>query len=137
MLKKIQSKYDRGKSSFLDSGGSFIKELFVLVVLSLILAILIMSRFSIPGITADDKICRANIRRIAAAMATYEIKENKQIVWEEYSTSDLVKWGYLLKEPICPAEKNKPFPLKYSLISGNPDEVVCPNQRQLSGHVWP
>jgi len=123
-------------------------ELLIVIAILGILVALILPRFGDVRANANTKVCIANLRGLASAMATYEAKENKTINWgTDYVTSDLVSLQYIAAEPFCPYEQGGASPVAYTLVPSaagpppTPDRATCPNyggaQDANSEHIWP
>ncbi|MBI4846712.1 MAG: prepilin-type N-terminal cleavage/methylation domain-containing protein [Candidatus Omnitrophica bacterium] len=112
-------------------------ELLIVIAILGILVALILPRFSDIREDANAKVCLANQRGLASAIATYETRMNDStIAWGTFSPADLVTWGYVTSAPTCPNETGVTKD-PYVLVSGSPDDVTCPNQVALTTHVWP
>jgi len=121
-------------------------ELLIVIAILGILVALILPRFADVRQDANTKVCVANLRGLASAMATYEAKENKDVPWTTGSlaASDLVTWGYIAAEPFCPYETGATktsYTLVQSTVS-DPDKATCPNYADAnldpdSEHIWP
>ncbi|MBU4304651.1 MAG: prepilin-type N-terminal cleavage/methylation domain-containing protein [Candidatus Omnitrophica bacterium] len=122
-------------------GFTLIELLIVIAILGILVA-LILPRFSDVRTDANTKVCVANLRGLASAMATYETKENKDVTWGGAATGadELVTWQYIAAEPFCPYEQTKATPVAYTLVpsAGNvPDKATCPNVGAYADHLWP
>lgn len=122
-------------------GFTLIELLIVIAILGILVA-LILPRFSDVRTDANTKVCVANLRGLASAMATYETKENTDVTWGGAATGpdELVAWQYIAAEPFCPYEQNEATPTAYTLVpsAGNdPDKAECPNDGTYTDHVWP
>ncbi|MFH1061318.1 MAG: type II secretion system protein [Candidatus Omnitrophota bacterium] len=128
-------------------GFTLIELLIVIAILGILVA-LILPRFADVREDANTKVCIANLRGLASAMATYEAKENTSAPWNTagFLTADLVTMQYIAAEPFCPYEAGKTTPVAYTLVvstATTPDLATCPNGPSPSGnndypdHVWP
>jgi len=124
-------------------GFTLIELLIVIAILGILVA-LILPRFADVREDANTKVCIANLRGLASAMATYEAKENTSIAWATYGSTDLVTWGYIAAEPYCPyqAETQTSYTLVASTVSpSTPDHATCPEYGTAndpdSEHIWP
>ena len=120
-------------------GFTLIELLIVIAILGILVA-LILPRFADVREDANTKVCIANLRGLASAMATYEAKENKSIAWATYAPDDLVDWGYIAAEPFCPYEAETQT--SYTLVVGTevpstPDHATCPQVGTYAEHLWP
>ena len=122
-------------------------ELLIVIAILGILVALILPRFADVRTDANTKVCVANLRGLASAMATYEAKENKDIDWgTDAVVTDLVDWNYIAAEPFCPYETGT-TKTSYTLhpSSGStPDYASCPHGPTAQGgdnaypdHKWP
>ena len=117
-------------------------ELLIVIAILGILVALILPRFSDVREDANTKVCVANLRGLASAMATYETKENTSVTWGSFAPQNLVDWEYLSAKPLCPYESGAATPKEYVLVSGSPDTATCPNVGDVdldpdSEHAWP
>lgn len=125
-------------------GFTLIELLIVIAILGILVA-LILPRFSDVREDANTKVCVANLRGLASAMATYEVKENTDGDWATNADPDvLVSWGYIAAEPYCPYSSSSQTSYTLIVASGsNPDKADCPNGPLPNGdgsyadHVWP
>ncbi|MBU2064019.1 MAG: type II secretion system GspH family protein [Candidatus Omnitrophica bacterium] len=127
--------------------GFTLIELLIVIAILGILVSLILPRFSDVQTEANTKVCIANMRGLASAMAIYEVRKNANGTWgtSPYVVSSLVTWGYLAAEPYCPyeLETKASYVLVAGLTSSAPDDVDCPNGPAPNGdasyteHVWP
>ncbi len=117
-------------------------ELLIVIAILGILVALILPRFADVRTDANTKVCVANLRGLASAMATYEAKENTSVDWSKYTPADLVTWNYIAAQPFCPYESSKPLASRspYVLVNASgslPDHATCPNVGTYTDHVWP
>ncbi len=122
-------------------GFTLIELLIVIAILGILVA-LILPRFADVRTDANTKVCIANLRGLASAMATYEAKENADPTWggTGFMSSDLVTMGYIAAEPFCPYEAGKATRASYTLIPSTgsaPDYATCPNVGTYAEHKWP
>ncbi len=126
---KLKLKLKRGEE--LKVKGFTLIELLIVIAILGILVALILPRFSDVRSDANTKVCVANLRGMASAMAIYETRENTNAPWGSIAVSDLVNWEYIAAEPICPYAGGS-----YTL-SATPDRAACPNVGSYTDHVWP
>jgi len=124
-----------------NTGFTLIELLIVISVLGILVA-LILPRFGDVRESANTKVCVANLRGLASAMAIYETRNNGDSPWgtSPFTAVNLVYWGYIAAEPFCPYEQQEATPGSYTLVpdvSGQPDRATCPNVGQYNEHVWP
>jgi prepilin-type N-terminal cleavage/methylation domain-containing protein len=122
-------------------GFTLIELLIVIAILGILVA-LILPRFADVREDANTKVCIANLRGLASAMATYEVKENKSVTWGTGSNTaaSLVDWGYIAAQPFCPYEAvtKTVYPLVASTTApSTPDHATCPQVATYTEHVWP
>jgi len=115
-------------------------ELLIVIAILGILVALILPRFGDVREDANTKVCTANLRGLASAMATYETKENNGLVpWGSLAVTDLETWGYVADEPFCPYEATTKT--SYTLVAGatstDMDYATCPQVGTYADHVWP
>jgi type IV pilus assembly protein PilA len=120
-------------------GFTLIELLIVIAILGILVA-LILPRFADVREDANTKVCIANLRGLASAMATYEAKENTTVTWGNagFQTADLVTMGYIAAEPFCPYEAESQT--SYTLVPSAgtaPDLATCPQVGTYTDHVWP
>lgn len=120
-------------------GFTLIELLIVIAILGILVA-LILPRFADVREDANTKVCIANLRGLASAMATYEARENADGPWNTagYMAADLVTLGYIAAEPFCPYEAESKT--SYTLVQDtatDPDKATCPRVATYSDHVWP
>lgn len=122
------------------AGFTLIELLIVIAVLGILVA-LILPRFADVRTDANTKVCTANLRGLASAMAIYETRENKDVTWSSATVANLVTWGYIAAEPYCPYESSETTKTSYTLSEGSPDKAACPNYGTGTGqypdHKWP
>ncbi len=115
-------------------------ELLIVIAILGILVALILPRFGTVREDANTKVCTANLRGLASAMATYETKENNGLVpWGTVTAANLVTLGYLASEPFCPyaMESKTPYVLHAGATAGDMDYATCPNVATHTEHEWP
>jgi prepilin-type N-terminal cleavage/methylation domain-containing protein len=120
-------------------GFTLIELLIVIAILGILVA-LILPRFADVREDANTKVCIANLRGLASAMATYEARENADGPWgtSGYEAPDLVTLGYIAAEPFCPYEADSQT--SYTLVQdsgSDPDKATCPQVGTYADHVWP
>jgi len=116
-------------------GFTLIELLIVIAVLGILVA-LILPRFGDVRQDANTKVCVANLRGLASAMAIYETRQNDDtIAWGSMTPQDLVDWEYIAAVPYCPYETGTKD--HYVLVPGSPDLATCPNVGQNADHLWP
>jgi len=120
-------------------GFTLIELLIVIAILGILVA-LILPRFADVREDANTKVCIANLRGLASAMATYEARENAEGPWNTvgYMAGDLVTLQYIAAEPHCPyaAEDGASYVLVVNTAT-TPDLATCPKVGAHPDHVWP
>lgn len=116
--------------------GFTLLELLIVVAVLGILVALILPRFADVRTDANAKVCTANLRGLASAMAIYETRQNVDLEWNTRAVSDLLSWDYVAKEPYCPYETGA-AKTAYSLQTGTPDQATCPRVGTYPDHKWP
>lgn len=117
-------------------------ELLIVIAILGILVALILPRFGDVRDDANTKVCVANLRGLASAMATYETRWNdSSVAWgtSPYDIPGLVTLNYIAQEPDCPSGGN------YTLVSGatgdDMDTATCSlgpsGDNSEPDHVWP
>ncbi|GEM_PF-2331191 len=124
-------------------GFTLIELLLVIAILGVLIA-LILPRFEDVRTTANTRVCVANLRGLASAMAVYETAKNLQVSWGtgNRNTVDLRNWQYLAAEPTEPYGKTGSTTYALLTNSGNlPDRARCPLEAAAdsdgTGHTWP
>ena len=120
-------------------GFTLIELLIVISVLGILVS-LILPRFADVRESANTKVCIANLRGLASAMAIYETRNNGDCPWgtAPYTAINLVTWGYIAAEPFCPYEQGEISSQSYTLMpdgSGQPDRAICPNAGEYAEHI--
>lgn len=129
-------------------GFTLIELLIVISVLGILVS-LILPRFGDVREDANNKVCVANLRGLASAMAIYETRQNIDTsFWGSapYTVSNLVTWGYLATEPYCPYETGT-TKTSYTLAGAinSADLARCPHgptslppgDNTHPNHKWP
>lgn len=118
---------------FILQGFTLIELLIVIAVLGILIA-LILPRFADLRKEVYAKTCVANLRAIAATMAVYEERYNRDVNWDVITCTELVEWGFLAAEPFCPLEPLTPGAEKqpYELVDDESspfhiNHALCPN----------
>lgn len=135
--KELYRNPTKGGEQVMRKGFTLIELLIVIAILGILVA-LILPRFSDIREDANTKVCVANLRGLASAMATYETRYNSSsISWDTMDTTDLKDLGYISTAVACPVGN-----VAYALVegaTGNADYATCGNVAVTGceGHKWP
>ena len=129
----------RGGEQVMKKGFTLIELLIVIAILGILVA-LILPRFSDIREDANTKVCVANLRGLASAMATYETRNNNSAVtWASYNTTLMRDWGFISTDVKCPVGATT-----YTLVENTAntvDHATCANKTGnvagCEGHQWP
>jgi len=115
---------------------TLIELLIVIAVLGILVA-LILPRFGDVRSDANTKVCVANLRGLASAMAIYETKENTDGAWgtAPWIVTNLIAWKYIATAPYCPLDSDKTGYVLHPDDATHPDYATCPEGE--TDHVWP
>ncbi len=138
----MSTKQRKGCSAMNRKGFTLIELLIVIAILGILVA-LILPRFADVQENANTKVCVANLRGLASAMATYETMNNYPTCpWgtapyddPEYMVTDL---NLMAQEPYCPyAAEAKTSYILVANAGSSPDHATCPEVGAHADHIWP